>query len=72
MKRYASHMVSKEAHKDMEIRENINTLTPGMLTYLLHNKFGHVPRKIMKFVQRFDKGEVTRDSRGQGTLQQVE
>jgi len=67
-RRFVNHLVSKKAHVDHEKSESINILTTKLLWDALWTKFRQVHPLAYEHV---DRGEVTSDGRGEGTLQQV-
>ena len=65
-RRYINRLVSLNSHRDNRIDESINILTPEQLESSLLDKFGAVRTGLHL---QFTKGEVTADSRGNGSLQ---
>lgn len=61
-------IVSEEAHKDRRKKETINVLTPKQIFHALFDKFGYVVQGIHL---TYTDGEVTTDSRGEGSIQVV-
>ena len=68
-RREAARIVSKAAVKDPEVRESINILSSGRIAQILQNRFGTFDLQV---INRYDVGEILSDSKGRGTLQQVE
>ena len=68
-RRYVNRLVSQYSYRDIGLDESINTLTPRQLEDSLIDKFGDV--RIGLHLQ-FTRGEVTADSRGDGSLQQIQ
>ena len=61
--------MSQNTYRDVRLDESINTLTQRQIEDSLYDKFGEVRTGL--YLQ-FQKGEVTADSRGQGSLQQIQ
>jgi len=68
-RREAAHIVSQAAVKDPAVRESINILSSGRIAQILQNRFGTFDLQV---INRYDIGEVLSDSKGRGTLQQME
>ena len=68
-RRYVNRLVSQCSHRDIRLDESINTLTPRQLEYSLIDKFGDVRTGLHL---QFERGEVVSDSRGEGSLQQIQ
>ena len=67
-RRFVNHLVSKKAHVDRQKAESINVLGPSQLWDALFHKFQNVNPLAFQHVE---KAEITSDSRGEGSLQQV-
>ena len=68
-RRHASRIISKEAHRDFNKAESVNTLTKEDIYNALYEEFG-VP--YMSIVRAHERGEVVSDGRGEGTAQKRE
>ena len=68
-RRYINRLVSQQSYRDIGLDESINILTPRQLENSLLDKFGAVRTGLHL---QFTRGEITADSRGQGSLQQLQ
>ena len=67
-RRFINEVVSRNTYRDVRLDESINTLTWRQLENSLMDKFGSVRTGLHL---QFTKGEITADSRGRGSLQQI-
>ena len=68
-RRYINRIVSQNSHRDIGLDESINMLTESQLESCLIDKFGDVRTGLHL---QFSRGEIISDSRGQGSLQQLQ
>ena len=68
-RRYISRLISQQAYRDTRLAESINTLTHRQIETSLLDKYGAV---ATPYHLRHTRGEVISDSRGEGSLQQIE
>ena len=68
-RRFINSIVSRNTHRDVRLDESVNTLTPRQLENSLLDRFGEVRTGLHL---QFQKGEVTSDSRGTGSLQKIQ
>ena len=63
---YISRLISQESHRDLQLAESINTLTPKQIEETLMDKYGVV---ATPYHLRHIRGEVLSNARGTGSLQ---
>jgi len=68
-RRYVNRLVSQCSHRDIGLDESINMLTHRQLENSLIDKFGDVRTGLHL---QFTRGEVIANSRGEGSLQQMQ
>lgn len=65
---YINRLVSRLSYRDTKLDESINLLTPHQLEQALIDKYGEIRTGICL---TFERGEVTADPYGRGSLQRI-
>ena len=68
-RRYVNRLISQCSHRDISLDESVNMLTVRQLENSLLDKFGELRTGLHL---QFTRGEVISDSRGKGSLQQIQ
>ena len=68
-RRYINHLVSRNSYHDVDAGESINVLNPMDIERSIVKEFGSVRTG---FHLQFERGEVTSDARGEGSLQSIQ